>query len=128
MKDDQLLKVMQGVESTPEIDFANYWTELVVPGTTEHFSLRREARRTVLRARMGKKLSEKEDYFIEKIIKPQLDPNLNLDLKTFSFDWDIHPVEPCKIVRGVGEWFAAGGSIDPKSEAYEPTGFTKQEL
>lgn len=64
---------------------------------------------------------------LKKIIDAQLDPNLGMNWKGFTFVWDIHPRGTPDVVRKEA-WVREGGQFDPVIGVHMPAAFTEQEI
>jgi len=94
--------------------------------------LRRVIRNRIFRIRQGR---DGFDNGLKKFIEAQLSPDQSLD--TFTFNWDIAPNDPMKVVSPY-EWTDCGGTFEtvmvlcqdgitrPERQC-DPTAFTKQE-
>lgn len=89
-----------------------------------------QVRRKHVRYRLFRIREGKEQYdnglkdFIEKQFKP------GMKWSDFTFDWDVAPKEPLKVISPF-EWNEAGGRmivLDGKTRICEPSAFTKQDM
>lgn len=80
----------------------------------------------IKKLRRGLEMTE-EELVLKSIIDPQLDHNLQKTWVTFTFQWDVSPMEHCKVIT-VNEWFNEGGRIDEETGARWPAGFTEQAI
>lgn len=137
MNDEELLLMAKGIPPESfEAQQLLYWNTVYDPQSpsrderNEHFLQRREARKAVYFYRRaverGETPDEKYKFFFETFIKPQLDSNLAINLKSFTFKWDIHPVDPRRVVIKEN-WLKEGGGFDVDTSAHAPTAFTMQE-
>jgi len=93
--------------------------------------MRRVIRNRIFRIRQGR---EEFDQGLRKFIEQQLSPDQRLD--TFTFNWDIAPNEPLRVISPY-DWTAAGGLFEEisvlcddgimrKERLCDPAAFTKQ--
>jgi hypothetical protein len=87
--------------------------------------LRKHVRYRLFRIREGK---EEYDGGLKKFIENQFQPGMNW--KNFTFEWDVSPNEPLKVITPF-DWIKEGGRIvqlDSRNQICQPTAFTKQEM
>jgi len=93
---------------------------------------RRRIRNRLFRIRQGRK---EFDNGLKKMIESQFEPDMNW--KTYTFNWDVAPIDPLKIISPF-EWESNGGTFEDvmvqgddgvirKQRICSPTAFTHQE-
>ena len=94
--------------------------------TRELIRFRRSVRRGIILInhlmKLEKPLDERHQE-LKEIIEKQLNPNLGLTWKTFSFKWDIHPKEPLTVILKE-HWVKEGGGFDSDLGYHYPHAFT----
>ena len=136
--DEQLLSMAMGItskESNPDeaefVEIARLKSEwLVVPERkgdkwTKRKKMRHEMFKIIKRMKRELDLLPELEA-IKSIIDPQLDGNKQHNWATFTFYWDLNPMDHTKIITK-DRWFAEGGRYDDLG-ALQPTAFTEQEI
>jgi hypothetical protein len=135
----KLLNVAMGIEAMDDVlteeqqieKAKEHW--LTLPGERKakilHRRKLREAMFKILKydARKLEHMMTTELIALKQIIDSQLDPNLGMNWKGFTFVWDIHPHGTAKIVRKEA-WVREGGQFDPEIGVHSPAAFTEQEI
>lgn len=105
---------------------------LAAGNETRVFAVRRNLRNRIFRIRQG---LQEDELGLIPVLKRQFDGDMSLE--TFTFNWDLGPRDPFRVVH-THDWRAAGGDYeevmvpDPKtgvvkrSRICRPTAFTEQ--
>ncbi len=135
---EELLNIAKGVSDMVELteeqkieQAKEHWTVLPEDRKLKilHRRKLREAMFKILKydARDLSHLMTPQLEALKQIIDEQLDPNLGMNWKGFTFIWDIHPTGVPVIVRKEA-WVREGGQFDPDIGVHMPAAFTEQEI
>ena len=130
--DEQLLKMAMGVpdkdteEATSIMKMKTEWMEMPTSGRdklTKRKKMRHNMFKIIKRLRREMEMTPELEA-IKSIFDPQLNSNYQINWATFTFHWDVHPVDHTKIIQK-DQWFREGGQYDELG-ALQPTAFTEQ--
>lgn len=135
----RLLDIAMGVESMDEIltpeqqieKLKEQWTKLP-EGTKAKILHRRRLRESIFKilkynVRDLPHMMTPELEALRQIIDDQLDSNMGMNWKGFTFVWDIHPHGYPVVIRKEA-WVREGGGFDPDIGVHFPSAFTGQEI
>ena len=89
---------------------------------------RKRVRNLLLRKRGGFSLSQ-QDALLAKALSDIIDEQIAgyFSLNDFTFQWDIHPVNPLKVITPF-QWESEGGQFDSVTGLRTPPAFTRQAI